>query len=124
VHTAARKPELYVLVALSLFLTFLPVFVPVEGLLFSTLAPFPLIVIAVKYPWRYALSLIGLEAGIFVLVGGWQALLSFSQYGAMPLVIAGAVRHGCSLSQIIASSVLIPIGVGCVFLVVYALLHR
>jgi Predicted membrane protein (DUF2232) len=120
----ARNPELCALVALSLLLTFLPVFLSVEGLLLSTLAPFPLIVIAVKYPWRYALSLIGLEAGIFMLVGGWQALLSFSQYGVAPLVIAGAVRHRYSLSQIIASSVLIPIGIGFVCLVVYALLHR
>jgi hypothetical protein len=119
-----RHPELCALVGLSLLLTFLPVFLSVEGLLLSTLAPFPLIVIAVKYPWRYALSLIGLEAGLFMLVGGWQALLSFSQYGVVPLVIAGAVRHECSLSQIIASSVLIPLGIGFACLVVYALLHR
>jgi hypothetical protein len=124
VNTTARNPELYTLVALSLLLTFLPVLIPVEGLLLSTFAPFPLIVMAVKYPWRYAASLLGMEAVVLALVGGWQALLSFSQYGLVPLVIAGVVRRGGSLSQIIASSALIPIGVGFVFLAIYALLTR
>ena len=120
----ARNPELYTLVMLSMILTFLPVFIPFEGLFLSILAPFPLIVLAVKYPWRYVLGLIGLEAGVLAVVGGPPALLSFSQYGAAPLVMAGAVRRGWSLSQIIASSVLIPVGVGVVLLVVYALVTR
>jgi hypothetical protein len=107
-----------------MILTFLPVFISLEGLLFSILAPFPLIVLAVKYPWPYVLALIGCEAGILAWVGGALAFLSFSQYGAVPLVMAGAVRRGWSLSQIIASSVLLPIGVGVILLVVYALVTR
>jgi hypothetical protein len=124
VKATARNPELYTLVMLSIILTFLPVFIPLEGLLLSILAPFPLIVLAVKYPWRYVLGLIALEVGVLAVVGGPPALLSFSQYGAAPLVMAGAVRRGWSLSQIIASSVLIPVGVGVVLLVVYALVTR
>jgi uncharacterized protein YybS (DUF2232 family) len=107
-----------------MILTFLPAFLPLEGLFFSILAPFPLIVLAVKYPWPYVLALVGFEAGVLAWVGGVPAFLSFSQYGAVPLVMAGAVRRGWSLSQIIASSVLIPIGVGVILLVVYALVTR
>jgi hypothetical protein len=107
-----------------MILTFLPVFLPLEGLLFSLFVPFPLLVLAVKYPWPYVLGLIGFEAGMLAWVGGVPAFLSFSQYGAVPLVMAGAVRRGWSLSQIIASSVLIPISVGVMLLVVYALVTR
>ena len=121
---AARNPELYTLVMLSMILTFLPVFIPFEGLFLSILAPFPLVVLAAKYPWRYVLGLIGLEAGVLAAMGGSPALLSFSQYGAVPLVMAGAVRRGWSLSQIIASSVLIPLGVGVGLLILYALVTR
>ena len=120
----ARNPEIFVLVVLSCVLTFLPVLIPIEGLLLSTLAPFPLIVLAVKYPWSYAVGLIGLEAGALALTGGVSALLSFSQYGLVPLVIAGAVRRGWTLSQIIASSAFVPLSGGFLLLLVYVLVTR
>jgi hypothetical protein len=122
VTALARNPEICVLVVLSCVLTFFPVLIPLEGLLLSTLAPFPLIVLAVKYPWFYALGLIGLEAGVLALVGGVPVLLSFSQYGLLPLVIAGAVRRGWTLSQIIASSAAVPLSGGFLLLIVYMLM--
>ena len=58
------NPEALYLAVLSCLLTLLPVFVPIGGGLLTVLAPFPLIVLAVKYPWRYTAGLLGLEGGL------------------------------------------------------------
>jgi hypothetical protein len=113
------------LATLSVVLTLLPVLIPFEGLLLTTVAPVPLIVLAVKYPWRYALGLIGIEAGVLLGVGGLQTLLFFSQQGIMPIVIASAVRRGYSLSRTIGSSVLVPLGMASVLFAAYSFItHR
>ena len=97
---------------------------PIEGIVLTTLIPFPLLVLAVKYPWRYVVGLVGIEAGALWLLEGWQALFFFSQYGIVPLVIVGALRRGYSLAQTMLSSVLIPLGVGSVLLLVYGIVTQ
>ena len=63
VKSAALKWEGLFLIALSLVLTLMPVVVPGKGLVLTTFTPFPLLVLAVKYPWRYALKLAGPAVG-------------------------------------------------------------
>jgi len=94
---------------------------PSEGILLTTLIPLPLLVLAVKYPWRYVVGLVGIEAGVLWLLEGWQALLFVSQHGLVPLVIAGALRRGCSVACTMVSSVLIPLGVGSIFFIGYSI---
>jgi hypothetical protein len=50
---------------------------------------FQLIVLAVKYPWRYAMSLMGLEGGLMLLGGQWQSLLFLGQCGLVVLATSG-----------------------------------
>src|SRR5215470_5450113 len=90
--------EVLSLALLSGILTLLPVFVPVGGGLLTALAPFPLIVLAVKYPWRYAVSLLGLEGGLLLLEGQPQLLFFLGQYGLVALATACAIRRGWSIS--------------------------
>jgi hypothetical protein len=120
VKAAALNSEGFSLALLSLVLTLLPAFVPVEGLFLAPFAPFPLVVLAVKYPWRYALGIAGLEAGVLMLLGGVQTLLLFSQYGLVPLVMAWAIRRRCSITLTMIWSVCVPLGVGGVLVVLYS----
>jgi hypothetical protein len=120
VKAAALNPEVFSLAIASCCLTLLSVVVPVEGVVLTTLIPLPLLILAVKYPWRYVVGLVGIETGVLWLLEGWQALFFFSQYGLVPLVIAGALQRGYSLAQTIVSSVLLPLGVGSVLLLVYS----
>jgi hypothetical protein len=121
VKAVALNPEASFLAIASCVLTLLPVFMPSEGILLTTLIPLPLLVLAVKYPWRYVVGLVGIEAGVLWLLEGWQALLFVSQHGLVPLVIAGAIWRGCSVACTMVSSVLIPLGVGSLFLVGYSI---
>lgn len=116
---AALNLEVFSLAALSFVLTLLPVFVPVEGLFLTILAPFPLVVLAVKYPWRYTLRVLGLEAGGLLLLGGVQTLLFFSQYGFVPIVMAWGIRRGYTIAQTVLLSVGVPLGVGGILLGFY-----
>src|SRR4029453_3298299 len=79
------NPEVLYLALLSWVLTLGPAFVPIGGGLLTALAPFPLMVLAVKYPWRYTMSLMGLEGGLLLLGGKWQSLLLLSQCGLVVL---------------------------------------
>src|SRR5438128_5173993 len=116
------NPEALYLVILSCCLTLLPVFVPIgEGLL-TALAPFPLIVLAVKYPWRYVVSLLGLEGGLMLLGGRLQPLFFLSQCGLVAFATAGAIRRGWSLSRTMVVSLVVPLGVGALLLAVYGTL--
>ncbi len=120
---AAYNPEVIVLTLLSLTLTLLPVIAPVEGLLLTTLMPFPLLVLAVKHPWRYVLSVAGLEVGGLALVEGWEALLFFSQYGLAPLVMAWAVRHRFTMAQALVAGVSLPLLLGATLFIGASLLE-
>ncbi|MGQ4809694.1 hypothetical protein NKDENANG_03118 [Candidatus Entotheonellaceae bacterium PAL068K] len=124
VKALALNSEAFVLAILSVVLTWLPAFAPMQGLFLVALAPFPLVVLAVKYPWRLALWVAGLEVVGLGLLGGGQALLLFSQYGLVPLVIAWAVRQGYSIARTMIWSVVLPLGVGAVFLLLYSVVVR
>jgi hypothetical protein len=116
------SPEMLYLVTLSCILTLVPVFVPIGGGLLTALAPFPLIILAVKYPWRYAVSLLGLEGGLMLLAGRPQFLLILAQYGLVALAVASAIRRGWSISRTLVGSLVVPLGVGALLLTVYSAL--
>src|SRR4030095_6881141 len=115
-------PEVLYLALLSGILTLLPVFVPIGGGLLTALAPFPLIVLAVKYPWRYAVSLLGLQGGLMLLGGRLPSLFFLSQYGLVAFATAGAIRRGWSISRTMVGSLVVPLGVGGLLLGVYSTL--
>jgi Predicted membrane protein (DUF2232) len=118
------NPEVLYLVLLSCALTLLPAFVPIGGGLLTALAPFPLIVLAVKYPWRYAMSLMGLQGGLMLLGGQWQSLLFLGQCSLVVLATSGAVRRGWSISQTLVGSLVVLFGAGALLLVVYGTFGR
>jgi hypothetical protein len=115
------NPEVLYLALLSCALTLLPAFVPIGGGLLTALAPFPLIVLAVKYPWRYVVGLMGLEGGLMLLGGQLQPLLFLGQCGLVVLAISGAIRHGWSISRTVVGSLLVSFGAGALLLAVYSL---
>ena len=112
------NPEVLYLALLSCVLTLLPAFVPIGGGLLTALAPFPLIVLAVKYPWRYAMSLMGLEGGLMLLAGQLPPLLFLGQCGLVVLATLWAIRRGWSISQTLVGSLVVSFGVGVLFLAV------
>jgi len=114
------NPEVLYLALLSCALTLVPAFVSIGGGLLTALAPFPLIVLAVKYPWRYAMSLMGLEGGLILLGGQWQPLLFLGQCGLVVLVTSWAMRRGWSISQTLVGSLVVSFGVGALFLAIYS----
>jgi hypothetical protein len=114
------NPEVLYLALLSCALTLVPAFVSIGGGLLTALAPFPLIVLAVKYPWRYAMSLMGLEGGLMLLGGQWQPLLFLGQCGLVVLVISWAMRRGWSISQTLVGSLVVSFGAGALFLAIYS----
>jgi hypothetical protein len=114
------NPEVLYLALLSCALTLLPAFVPIGGGLLTALAPFPLIVLAVKYPWRYAMSLMGLEGGLMLLGGQWQSLLLLGQCGLVVLATSWAIRRGWSISQTLVGGLVVSFGVGALLLAVYS----
>jgi len=116
------NPEPLYLVIASCILTLLPVVVPIGGGLLTALAPFPLIVLAVKYPWRYAVSVLGVEGGLMLLGGRLQPLFFLGQYGLVALATAGAVRRGWSISRTMVGSLVVPLGVGTLLLAMYGTL--
>jgi hypothetical protein len=115
------NPEVLYLALLSCVLTLLPVFVPIGGGLLTALAPFPLTVLAVKYPWRYVVGLMGLEGGLMLLGGQLQPLFFLGQCGLVVLATAGAIRRGWSISRTLVGSLLVSFGAGALLLAVYSI---
>jgi len=113
------NPEVLSLAFLSCVLTLLPAFVPIVGVLLTALAPFPLIVLAVKYPWRYAMSLMVLEGVLMLLGGQLQSLLFLGQCGVVVLAISGAMRRGWSISQTLVGSLVVSFSAGALLLAMY-----
>ena len=116
--------EVLFLAILAGLLTLLPMFVPVGATLLIAFVPFPFIVLAVKYPWRYAVSLLGVEGGLILLVGQPQFLFILSQCGLVALVTAWAIRRGWSISQTIVASLVAPLGIGALLLALYSTLAQ
>jgi uncharacterized protein YybS (DUF2232 family) len=117
---AVGNPEVLSLALLSCALTLLPVFVPMGSGLLTTLAPFPLIVLAVKYPWPYTMGLIGLEGGLMLLGSQWQSLLPLGQCSLVVLAVAWAMRRGWSISQTLVGSLAVMFGAGALFLAAHS----
>jgi hypothetical protein len=97
----------------------MPIVAPGNGFFLATFTSFPLLVLAVKYPWRWALGLAGLEAACTLIIGGLQSLLFFSQYGLVPVVMAWAIRRRCVVTQTMLWSIGIPLGVGSLLFIAY-----
>jgi len=114
--------EVLSLAILSGILTLLPMVVPVPGGLLTALIPFPFTALAVKYPWRYALGLSGLEGGVLLLGERPQLLFFLSQGGLVALVTAWAIRRGWSISRTIVGGLVVPLVIGALLLAVYSTL--
>ncbi len=119
-----RNPEVVTLALLSCLLTFLPVLAPAGGLMLSILAPFPLIVLGLKYPRRWMLSVLAFEAVILVAVEGPAALFVLTYYAVVPMVMATTIRQGCTMTQTILWSVGVPTVLSLVALGLYSLVQN
>lgn len=111
-----RNPEAFSLTVLSCIVTLLPVFASVGGLFLAMLAPFPLIVLGLKYPWRYVLGLLSVEAGFLLLLEGLPAFFLLNYYVVVPVVMLGAIRRGYAISPTITGSVIAPVMVSLILL--------
>lgn len=111
-----RNTELPVLAGLSLALILLPAFAPLEWLFPTLLGPLPIAILAVKYPRRHVLWLIGLQAGIVLVIAALPTLLLLAQYSIVGLTLGAAIRLGYTASRTISWSVALPIGIGVVVL--------
>ena len=120
----SRNTELPVLAGLSLLLVLLPAFAPLEWLFPTLLGPFPIAILTVRYPWRHVLWLIGLQAGILLIVAALPSLLLLAQYSIVGLTLGVAIRLGYTASRTIAWSVALPIGMGAVALLFMSLLNQ
>ena len=112
----SRNTELPVLAGLSLILVLLPAFAPLEWLFPTLLGPFPITILAVKYPWRHVLWLIGLQTGVLLVITALPSLLLLAQHSVVGLTLGAAIRSGCTASRTISWSVALPIGIGAVAL--------
>jgi hypothetical protein len=117
-----HNPEALSLAILSCFLTLLPVFAPLAGLLLALLVPFPLIVLGLKYRWRFVLSVLTIEAGFVLLLEGLSAIFLLNYYVVVPTVMIAAIRQGFSISRTIVFSVVVPVTLSVIFLAVACLL--
>lgn len=104
------------LAGLSLLLVLLPAFAPLEWLFPALLGPFPITILAVKYPWRHVLWLIGLQAGVLVVIAALPSLLLLAQYSVVGLTLGTAMRLDYTASRTISWSVALPIGISAVVL--------
>ena len=120
----SRNTELPVLAGLSLLLVLLPAFAPLEWLFPTLLGPLPIAILAVKYPWRHVLWLIGLQAGILLVISALPSLLLLAQHGIVGLTLGTAIRLGYSASRTISWSVALPIGIGAVVLLFMSVLNQ
>ena len=120
----SRNTELPVLAGLSLVLVLLPAFAPLEWLFPTLLGPLPIAILAVKYPWRHVLWLIGLQAGILLVISALPSLLLLAQHGIVGLTLGVAIRLGYSASRTISWSVALPIGIGAVVLLFMSVLNQ
>ncbi len=115
-----RQTERYALALLSCLFTLLPVVAPVRGLIFSIVAPAPLIVLGIKYPWRYSLGVLGFEILMLFALEGSAVFFMVFYYALVPLVMAAAIRLRYTISQTIMWSVVIPCGLNVLLLAAYS----
>ena len=104
------------LAGLSLALVLLPAFAPLEWLFPTLLGPLPIAILAVKYPWRHVLWLIGLQAGVLFVITALPSLLLLAQWSVVGLTLGVTIRLRYTASRAITWSVALPIGIGAVVL--------
>lgn len=114
-----RNPEVLSLALLSCVVSLVPVFAPMGGGILSLIAPFPLIVLAVKYPWSYVASLVVLEGAIVLMAGQRAPLVLLAQHLLIALAMAQAIRRGWSISRAIVGSLMVPLGIGALVVLLY-----
>jgi len=124
VEAFIRNPEVVTLALLSCLLTFLPVFVPAGGLMLSILAPFPLIVLGLKYPWSCVLGVLAVETVVLLAVEGPATFFVLTYYAVVPLLMAAAIRRGMTMSQTIVWSVCVPTVLSLFILGMYSLMQQ
>ncbi len=115
-----RQTERYALALLSCLFTLLPVIAPVRGLIFSIVAPAPLIILGVKHPWRYSLGVLAFEILVLFMLEGSTVFFMVFYYALVPLVMAASIRLRYTITQTIVWSVVIPCGLNVLLLAVYS----
>lgn len=114
------KTERYTMAFLSCLFTLIPVIAPVRGLLFSLLAPAPLVVLGAKHPWRYSLAVLGFEIVVLFVLQGSAVFFTIFYYALAPLVMAQAIRLRYTIARTVMWSVIIPCGLNMLLLVGYS----
>ena len=107
---------------LSCLFTLVPVIAPVRGLIFSLVAPAPLVILGAKHPWRYALSVLSLEIVALFFLQGAAVFFSVFYYALAPLVMAQAIRLRYTIARTIVWSVLLPCGLNVLLLTGYSVI--
>ncbi|WP_089719904.1 DUF2232 domain-containing protein [Candidatus Entotheonella palauensis] len=114
------RTERYAMALLSCLFTLIPVIAPMRGLIFSLVAPAPLVVLGAKHPWRYSLSVLGFEIAVLLFLQGPAVLFTVFYYALAPLVMAQAIRLRYTITRTITWSVVIPCGLNMLLLAGYS----
>src|SRR5688572_27263592 len=99
------QTERYTMALLSCLFTLVPVVAPVQGLVFSIVAPAPLVILGAKHPWRYSLGVLGVEIVVLFLLQGTAVFFTMFYYALAPLVMAQAIRLHYTIARTIVWSV-------------------
>lgn len=109
---------------LSGLFTLIPVFDPVRGLIFSIIAPAPLVVLGAKHPWRYSLTVLGCEIAVLFFWQGAGIFFTVFYYGLAPLVMAQAIRLRYTIARTVTWTVVIPCGPNMLLLLGYSMVAQ
>ena len=102
--------QVLVLVALTVTLFAAAGYVPVLGVIVSLLAPTPLILVALRWGRRTGLLALGLSTlSLALLLGGFQSIVFFAEYGVMALTMAEAVRGRWSVERTLLVATAAPL---------------
>ncbi len=115
------RTERYAMALLSCLFTLIPVIAPVRGLIFSIVAPAPLVVLGAKHPWRYSLAVLGFEIVGLLFLQGTAVFFTVFYYALAPLVMAYAIRLRYSIARTVMWSVVVPCGLNMLLLVGYSM---
>lgn len=115
------RTERYTMALLSCLFTLIPVIAPMRGLIFSLVAPAPLIVLGAKHPWRYSLGVLGFEIAVLLWLQGSAVFFTIFYYALAPLVMAQAIRLRYTIARTIVWSVVIPCGLNILLLAGYSM---
>jgi hypothetical protein len=89
-------------------------------LIFSIVAPAPLVILGAKHPWRYSLGVLGFEIVVLFFLQGSAVFFTVFYYALAPLVMAQAIRLRYTIARTMVWSVVIPCGLNLLLLVGYS----